>query len=67
MADIINGIPKTERIWVTRITKNNETFYVTSKIKDRSMYYFYKVVNGKAVKIGKSKLPTDLECKYIME
>ncbi len=60
----VNGIPKTERVWVTRKTAKGETFYITSK-ETRDCYFLYKEENGKAVKLGKAKSPLDLEEKYI--
>lgn len=65
MADKINGIPKTERIWVKRTTLKGEVFYTTSKENDRSYYFLYKMEGDKAVKLGKSKSPVELERKYI--
>ena len=55
MSDRINGIPKTERIWVKRTTLKGEVFYTTSKENDRSYYLLYKMEGDKAVKLGKSK------------
>lgn len=51
----VNGIPKTERIWVKRITEKGETYYIT----------LYKMDGEKAVKLGKAKSPLELEQKYI--
>ena len=62
---MINGIPRTERIWLTRLTESGETYYITSKESDRNMYFLYRVDGDKAVKIGKAKSPADLEEKYI--
>ena len=59
-----NGIPKTERIWETRLTGDGRKFYVTSK-ESRDYYFLYKEENGKAVKLGKAKTPLELEKKYI--
>ena len=61
----IKGIPKSEKIWVKRISEGGGLYYTTSKIDDRSYYYLYKITDGKAVKIGKSKSPAELEEKYI--
>lgn len=60
----INGIPKSERIWVTHKTEKGETFYITSK-ESRDCYFIYKEEKGKAVKLGKASSPVDLEKKYI--
>lgn len=48
----VNGIPKTERIWVKRITEKGETYYITSK-DTRDYYFLYKMDGDKAVKLGK--------------
>ena len=61
---MVNGIPKTERIWVKRATSKGEIYYITSK-ENRDFYFLYKEENGKAVKIGKAKSPLELENKYI--
>ena len=60
----VNGIPKTERIWVKRITEKGETYYITSK-DTRDYYFLYKIDGEKAVKLGKAKSPLELEQKYI--
>lgn len=61
----VNGIPKTERIWVQRTTGDGSVYYITSKDNDRSYYFLYKMNDDKAVKLGKAKSPLDLESKYI--
>lgn len=60
----VNGIPKTERIWVKRITEKGDTYYITSK-DIRDYYFLYKMDGDKAVKLGKAKSPLELEQKYI--
>lgn len=60
----VNGIPKTERIWVKRITEKGETYYITSK-DTRDYYFLYKMDGDKAIKLGKDKSPLELERKYI--
>jgi len=58
------GIPKTERVWVTRTTEKGDTFYITSKETDRTVYFLYKLTDGKAVKQGKGspeKLMEDMD------
>lgn len=62
---MINGIPRTERIWLTSQTEGGETYYITSKENDRNMYFLYRLDGEKAVKVGKAKSPVDLEAKYI--
>lgn len=61
----INGIPKTERIWVQHTTGDGRVYYITSKESDRNYYYLYRMENEKAVKLGKALSPLDLENKYI--
>ena len=63
---VVNGIPKTERIWVKRISSRGDIYYITSK-DVRDYYFLYKEENGKAIKLGKAKSPLDLERKYIGE
>lgn len=62
----VNGIPKTERIWLKRITAKGDVYYITSK-NTRDYYFLYKMENDKAVKLGKAKSPLELENKYIGE
>lgn len=62
---MVAGIPKSETIWVTSRTERGDIFYTTAKTNDRGMYFIYKLENGKAVKLGKSKSPTALAEKYI--
>lgn len=64
MGQKVNGIPNTEMIWIMRKTDKGEIFYITSK-EARDLYFLYKYENGKAIKLGKSKSPLDLEEKYI--
>lgn len=61
---MVSGIPKTERIWVKRITEKGETYYITSK-DTRDYYFLYKMDGDKAVKLGKAKSPLELKQKYI--
>lgn len=62
---IISGIPKLETIWVTYAAKDGNTYYTTAKTNNRDYYYLYKLVDGKAQKLGKARNPIDLEEKYI--
>ena len=62
---MVNGIPKTEKIWVKITTDDGNIFYTTSKVNDRVFYYLYKFVDGKAIKLGKAKSPIELDEKYI--
>lgn len=57
----MKGIPNIEKIWVTQIAQSGNTYYITSKIKDRSMYFLYQVINGEAKKIKKAPSPLTLE------
>lgn len=61
----ILGIPKSESILVTYTTKDGDTYYTTAKTNNRDYYYLYKLVDGKAQKLGKARNPIDLEEKYI--
>ena len=61
----IIGIPQSEIVWVERISKIGESYYITSKADNRKLYYLYKLDGDKAVKIGKAKSPIELEEKYI--
>lgn len=65
MVDVINGIPKTERIWTHIVTKSGENYYITSKETNRDCYYIYKLDGNTAVKLGKNKSPAYLEETYI--
>ena len=59
----VSGIPKSETIWVTYTTRDGDTYYTTAK-QSRDYYFLYKLVDGKAQKLGKAKNPIELE-KYI--
>ena len=61
----VKGIPKSERIWVKQTTVSGDVFYTTSKDMDRSVYFLYKMCDGKAVKVGKNKSPLELERQFI--
>lgn len=60
----IKGISKSEIVWTQVIGYDNTTYYVTSK-PVRDVYYLYKMVDGKAERLGQSKSPISLEKKYI--
>ena len=60
---VIQGIPKTEKVWVKQTTIDGDIYYITSKETDRSMYYLYKLEGNKAVKIAKSKTPLSFDEK----
>ena len=61
----IIGIPQNEIVWVERISKTGESYYITSKADNRKLYYLYKLNGDKAVKIGKAGTPVELEDKYV--
>jgi len=61
----VKGIPKSEKIWVTQTMSDGTVYYTTSKENDRSMYFLYRLENDTAVRIGKSRSPSELEQKYI--
>lgn len=60
----MEGIPNNEIVWLHRIEKNGDQYYITSKER-RDFYYIYKIEGNKAIKLGKSKNPADLEETYI--
>lgn len=60
----MEGIPNNEIVWLHRIEKNGDQYYITSKER-RDFYYIYKIEGNKAIKLGKSKSPADLEETYI--
>ena len=41
-------------------------YYTTAKTNNREFYFLYKMVDGKAVKLGKARNPKDLDDKYIL-
>ena len=59
----IPGIPRSEILWLTYERKDGAVFYITSKAI-RDYYFCYKMVGGKAEKLGKAKSPLDLEERY---
>lgn len=59
----VKGIPKTERVWVKRVT-DREVYYITSK-DTRDCYFLYRMDGDKAIKLNKGKSPTELEKKYV--
>lgn len=52
----VNGIPKTERIWVQRTTGDGSVYYITSKENDRSYYFLHKKVRIKSEKVLTSRI-----------
>ncbi len=61
----IQGIPVTETIWVQTKTTDGTIYYTTAKTNNREYYFLYKMVDGKAVKLGKARNPKDLEEKFL--
>jgi hypothetical protein len=61
----IAGIPKTEIIWVTYTSEKGEVYHITAKTNNRAYYYLYKMVDGKAQKLGRARTPTELEEKFL--
>lgn len=62
---MVNGIPKSEKIWTHIFTNRDEEYFITSRENSRECYFIYKLSEGKAVKLGKSPSPSELEEKYI--
>lgn len=60
----MTGIPSSEFLLVTTVSKTGVTYYTTSKWS-RDKYFLYREENGKAVKIASAKSPLDLEEKII--
>lgn len=61
----VSGIPKTETIWVTYKAGDGNTYYTTTKTSNRDYYYLYKLVDGKAQKLGRARTPIELDEKFI--
>lgn len=61
----MTGIPKTERIWLTKTTASGATYVITSKTNNRDWYFLYRIEDGKAVKITKNSNPNVLDSKCI--
>lgn len=67
MQKVKSGIPKTERVWMERITESGETYYITSKDGNREYYFLYQYDGTKCIKLGKAKTPIELETKFIKQ
>lgn len=61
--ETVNGIPRSERIWLER-RSGQDVYFITSR-ENADTFFLYKMDGGKAVKLGKSKSPPELERKYI--
>ena len=62
-----NGVPATERLWVTIKKEDGREYYITSKINDTSMFFFYIKKDGKAVKVDKDRNPITLEKRNVKD
>lgn len=56
------SINKNETLWVTGLDESGNLKYVITSNADRSWYYIY---DKDCKKLGKSKVPTDLQEKYM--
>ncbi len=53
---------KCERIWTTYSDiKGTMKYVITSKKNDRTVYFLYKISDGKYERVGKNKDPTVLD------
>jgi len=60
LEDAKSRIPDEERIWVTHCSENGKpTHIVTSKQRDRSVYYLYKVGERSVKKVKESENPLE--------
>ena len=62
---MVKGIPNSETIWVQTTAADGTIYYTTAKTNNREYYFLYKLVDGKAVKLGKARNPKDLDEKFI--
>ena len=58
------GIPKSEHAWVGYYDKSDNLHFVVTSRESRDFYYLYKVVDGKAAKLGRARDPTELVAKH---
>ena len=61
------NIPSSETLCVTYKAADGNIYYMTSKDNNRDYFYLYKLTNGEAIKLGKSRNPSELENKYIQK
>lgn len=59
------GIPSSEKIWSKTVLLSGQTFFITSKSNDRSIYFLYELRDGKAVRIDKDSNPRIMEERTI--
>ena len=57
--------PKGERVWVSYYDSTHTLCYIiTTKDKYCEYYYLYKLVDGEFKRLGRAKVPTELESKF---
>lgn len=57
--------PRGETVWVGYYdVRKNLRFIMTSKENDRSLYFLYKLVDGRFKKIGRAQSPKEIEDKF---
>lgn len=57
--------PKGERVWVSYYDSTHTLrFIITTKDKYCEYYYLYELVDGEFKKLGRAKVPTELEKKF---
>lgn len=58
-------IPKGEKIWVQYFdSRSNLVFVLTSKEASRDFYFLYEAAKDGLHRLGKARLPMELEEKY---
>lgn len=58
-------IPKGERVWVQYFdSRSNLVFILTSKEGSRDFYFLYEAAEDGLHRLGKARLPMELEEKY---
>lgn len=53
--------PRNEKVWVSFYNKGELQWIITSKAKDREMYFLYKIKDDKCIKYAKNRDPRVLE------
>lgn len=57
--------PKGEKVWVSYYDSTHTLRYIiTTKDKYYEYYYLYEVIKGEFKKLGRAKVPTELEKKF---
>lgn len=64
--EFMNGIkyPKNELIWFHYFNRNHIFMFLSTSNLSREWYYLYELIDGKLVKLGKGKSPTELEERF---